>query len=422
MRFPRSRRALLVAGVLTAALVPALTSSPAVHAAPAEKQSYIVVLKDSVDRASAVAEENRRSGDEVQHVYESALKGYSVRMTAARAAQVTNDPRVESVQLDTPVESFAQTVPTGIDRMDADLSSTRAGDGAGGVGVPVAVIDTGVQTNHPDLRVLGGKNCTVGLGAGDDHGHGTHVAGTVGAKDDAAGVVGVAPNTPLYAVKVLTAVGTGLNSWVICGIDWVTANAQRLGIKVANMSLGGAGTDDGNCGNSNDDALHKAICGSVARGVTYVVAAGNDGVDFESTTPAAYDEVLTVTAVSDHNGRPGGGASSSCSSDADDSAASFSNWTTASSPDAAHTIAAPGTCIYSTTNLGGYTTMSGTSMASPHVAGLVALCISSGGCANLTPAQIISKLRADAASQPASYGYTAPGGRHYGALVSAAGY
>jgi subtilisin family serine protease len=422
MQSKKGWRALLAIGVLTTALLPMLTASPVAGAAQEKKQSYIVVLKQSVSRASTMADEERSSGDDVQHVYESALKGFAVEMTATRAARVARDPRVAYVELDTPVHGVAQTLPTGINRMDADVSSTQSGNGSGGVNVPVAVIDTGIDSSHADLRVVGGKDCTIGLSTTDDNGHGSHVAGTIGAKDDANGVVGVAPNTPLYAVKVLTAAGTGLNSWVICGIDWVTANAQSLGIKVANMSLGGAGTDDGSCGNTNNDALHKAICGSVAKGVTYVVAAGNDGVNYQSTTPAAYNEVLTVTAVSDYNGLPGGGAAATCQSDADDSAASFSNWTTASSPDAAHTIAAPGSCIYSTTNLGGYATMSGTSMASPHVTGLVALCISSGGCAGLTPAQIIAKLRADAAAQPASFGFTYPAGRYYGSLVSAAGY
>ena len=422
MRSRKGWRALLAIGVLAAGLLPMFTSGPAAGAAQEQKQSYIVVLKNSVGRASTVADQRRREGDDVHQVYESALKGYSVSMTPTRAAAMARDPRVAFVDLDAPVAGAAQTLPTGIDRMDADVSSTRSGDGTGGVNVPVAVIDTGIDSSHADLHVVGGKDCTIGLSTTDDHGHGSHVAGTIGAKDDANGVVGVAPNTPLYAVKVLSAAGTGLNSWVICGIDWVTANAASLGIKVGNMSLGGSGTDDGNCGNTNNDALHRAICGSVARGITYVVAAGNDGVNFQNTTPAAYNEVLTVTAVTDYNGRSGGGAASTCRSGTDDSVADYSNWTTASSADAAHTIAAPGTCIYSTTNLGGYATMSGTSMASPHVTGLVALCISSGACAGLTPAQIISKLRADAAAQPASFGFTSPVGRYYGSLVSAAGY
>ncbi len=420
MRSSRGRRALLAVGVVAAAALPTMANQAS--AAQESKQAYIVVLKDTVQHASTVAQEQRQSGDKVGHVYETALKGYSVEMKPSKAARMADDPRVAYVEPDGAVHAAAQTLPTGIDRIDGDVSSTRSGDGTGGVNVPVAVIDTGIDGSHADLHVVGGKDCTIGLSTNDDHGHGSHVAGTIGAKDDANGVVGVAPNTPLYAVKVLSAAGTGLNSWVICGIDWVAANGPRLGIKVANMSLGGAGSDDGNCGNTNNDALHKSVCGAVSKGVTLVVAAGNDGVDFSATTPAAYNEVLTVTAVSDYNGRPGGGAAPTCQSDADDSAASYSNWTTAGSADAAHTIAAPGSCIYSTTNLGGYATMSGTSMATPHVTGLVALCISSGGCAGLTPAQIIAKLRADAAAQPASYGFTAPAGRYYGSLVSAAGY
>src|SRR5204862_6830892 len=127
------------------------------------------------------------------------------------------------------------------------------------------------------------KNCNrSGQTARDDNGHGTHVAGTIAARNNGAGVVGVAPATKLYAVKVVNAQGSGTDAQVICGIDWVTANAATLGIKVANMSLGGPGADDGNCGNTNADALHRAICNSVAAGVTYVVAAGNSSEDFSA--------------------------------------------------------------------------------------------------------------------------------------------
>src|SRR4029450_12778768 len=110
------------------------------------------------------------------------------------------------------------------------------------------------------------------------------------ATNNGTGVVGVAPGIPIYSVRVLNNQGSGSWSSVICGIDWVTANAARLHIKVANMSLGGAGTDDHNCGFSNSDALHKAICSSVAAGVTYVVAAGNEGTDLSGSVPASYNE------------------------------------------------------------------------------------------------------------------------------------
>jgi subtilisin family serine protease len=238
--------------------------------------------------------------------------------------------------------------------------------------------------------------------------------------------VGVAPGIRIYSVRVLNNAGSGSWASVICGIDWVTANASRLKIKVANMSLGGTGSDDGNCGNSNSDALHKAICNSVAAGVTYVVAAGNDNSDFAGFVPAAYDEVLTVTAMADFNGQPGGGAPATCRSDVDDAPADFSNFTGIGSPDADHTIAAPGVCIYSTWKGGGYQTISGTSMASPHVTGTAALCIETGHCSG-SPTNVVNQLRSDAAAQVVGYGFSgdpdrAIGDRYYGYLVRAGGY
>ena len=242
----------------------------------------------------------------------------------------------------------------------------------------------------------------------------------------------MAPGARLWAVKVLTDAGVGLTSHIVCGIDWVTSTRTDLdpnnNIAVANMSLGGGGSDDGNCGNSNNDAEHRAICSAVQAGVTFVVAAGNDGVDFRNSTPAAYDEVLTVTAVTDYNGQPGGGGASTCRSGVDDQFASYSNFAVLAA-DQNHTIAAPGTCINSTWMLGGYNTISGTSMASPHVAGVATLCISTGACTG-TPAQIASKLRADAQSFTTgtpSYGFngdpTRPvSGKYFGYLTRAGGY
>jgi subtilisin family serine protease len=190
------------------------------------------------------------------------------------------------------------------------------------------------------------------------------------------------------------------------------------------MSLGGSGTDDGNCGKTNGDALHKAICRSVAAGITYVAAAGNSSADLAGFTPAAYNEVLAVTAVADFDGQPGGGAAATCRYEVDDSAASFSNF--AGSLDAPHTIAAPGVCIQSTWLGGGYNTISGTSMASPHVAGTAALCIGIGACTG-DPSAVIGKLLTDAATQPYGYGFAGDpssptAGRYYGFLIHAGGY
>jgi len=394
--------------------------------------NYIVVLQKSAPLESVLAQHESLGGVEVEHTYRDALNGYAAKLSPQALAAVRSDPRVAFVSPDRVVHVTAQTLPTGINRIDGDTSSTRSGDGTGSVNVNVAVVDTGIDSTHPDLNVVGGQGCAPGVGTLDGNGHGSHVSGTIAAKDDANGVVGVVPGARLYAVKVLNDAGVGLTSDIVCGIDWVTSTRTDIdptnNIAVANMSLGGSGSDDGNCGRSNGDAEHLALCNSVSAGVTWVVAAGNDGVDYRSFTPAAYDEVLTVTAVADFNGQPGGGAASTCRSDTDDQYASFSNFATLAA-DQNHTIAAPGVCIYSTYMLGMYNTLSGTSMASPHMTGTVALCIATGSCTG-TPSQIIAKMRSDAQSYNQAnpgYGFNGDpghpvGGRYYGYLTRAGAY
>jgi subtilisin family serine protease len=403
-------RGLLFAALVTLALVPAASAGVI-------RGQYVVVLKQSVDVESVAAEHARRAGADVFHTYTRALKGYAARLSPAGLARVRADSRVLLVSQDRAVSIAAQSLPTGINRIEGDSSSTQSGNGSGSVNVPVAVIDTGIDLDHPDLNVVGGKNCSTGRSYDDGNGHGTHVAGTIGARDNGIGVVGMAPGVPLYAVRVLNNNGSGSWSSVVCGIDWVTANAASKGIRLANMSLGGTGSDTG----CNGDALHKAICNSVAAGITYAVAAGNSALNLKDYVPAAYDEVLTVTAVADFNGQPGGGAAATCRSDVDDTAADFSNFTTSGSGDEGHTIAAPGVCILSSWRNGGYNTISGTSMASPHVAGTAALCLA-GPCAGMTPSLVMSRLRADAEAQPAGYGFTGISGRSYGRLAYAGGY
>lgn len=431
------KRLILLAALSFGLLASASPLAPAA-AAPVTRGRYIVVLRDAARPAAVAADHASTLGARVSIVYRTALHGYAATLTPRAAARIARDPRVAWVEADRLYHATAQERPTGISRIEADLSSQSSGNRSGSVTAPaVAIIDTGIDLDHPDLNVVASVNCSgggpnrkrCGSGGDDDHGHGTHVAGTVAAKDNAQGVVGVAPGAPLVAVKVLNKNGSGYTSWIVAGIDWVAANAASRNIQVANMSLGGSGSDDGNCGNSNNDAMHRSICTLVKnKGVTLVAAAGNSGINLAGFVPAAYDEALTVTAVADFNGAAGGGGAATCRSDVDDTAANFSSWAV-SAADQAHTIAAPGVCIRSTWRAGGYNTISGTSMASPHVAGTVALCRSSGTCPG-TPAQVIAKLRSDAAARDATnnYGFredpnSSPiAGRYYGYLEYAGGY
>lgn len=409
------------------------------RAGEAVPDRYIVVLKDDENARAVGQEHSRGRGAEVTHIYERALRGYAARIPIGRVSEVKADPRVQFIQQDRTAAAFGQTTPTGVNRIDGELSSTAKIDGIDErVDVNVAVIDTGINKAHTDLNVAGGRNFATWGSSNDKYedgnGHGTHVAGTIAARDDANGAVGVAPGAKLYGVKVLSNSGSGYQSWIIKGIDWVTGRKAEfkdgradgdpgIDFAVANLSLGGSGKD-GACGS---DAYHKAICNSVATGVTYAVAAGNSNADLQGFVPAAYNEVLAVTAASDSDGTPGGtgGAPSCRTGEKDDYAATFSNYATLTS-DQDHVIAAPGVCIYSTWKSGGYNTISGTSMASPHIAGAAALYKAKNPSA--TPAQVMTALRGDAESWAPSNGFTGDprtsptAGRYYGYLAHADGY
>jgi subtilisin len=369
--------------VALVAMLTAAVSLPMAVAGAGGSARYIVVLKDSADPNATARDHSRSYGADVSHVYRSALKGYAATIPDARIDDVRRDARVDYVSADRDVTIAAQTLPTGINRIDGELSSTVSGNGSGSVSVDVAVIDTGIDLDHPDLNVVGGRNCSTGRSFDDGNGHGSHVAGTIAAKDDTQGVVGVAPGARLYAVRVLNNAGSGSFSSVICGVDWVTTNAST--IEVANMSLGGTGSEPSGTGCNTGDALHDAICNSVAAGVTYAVAAGNESDDARNHVPAAYDEVITVSALADFDGQPGGLGAPTCRSDVDDTFADFSNF------GADIDLIAPGVCILSTYKRGGYATLSGTSMASPHVAGAAALYKANNSGAS--PAQVKAALQ-----------------------------
>jgi len=368
--------------VATMLAVPALLVAPAAsgagHGDRSPVASYIVTLR-SGDPGVVAARHARANGAEVEHVYRHALRGYAARMTARAAARLAADPAVAAVVPDRVVRITAQTLPPGIDRVGADESSTVAGNGKGAVDVDIAVIDTGIDSRHRDLNVVGGVNCVPGGGSSNDlNGHGTHVSGIAAAKDNRTGVVGVAPGARLWAVRVLDARGFGLDSTVICGIDWVTAHADV--IEVANMSLGRGGSE----GSCTDNGLHEAICASVGAGVTYAVAAGNAASDAAGFVPARYDEVITVSAMTDFDGEPRGTGTPTCAYGIDDRFAGFSNF--GEDVD----LIAPGVCVLSTWRSGGYRSISGTSMASPHVAGAAALYLSGNPAA--TPGEVKAAL------------------------------
>jgi subtilisin family serine protease len=373
------------------------------------KDWYLVVLDDAADPAAVASELGVRHGLALGHVYRHALRGFAAKIPPHRLAAIRNDPRVAFVQPDRVVRLAAQTLPTGIDRVDADRSPTARIDGLDErVDVDVAVLDTGIARDHPELNVVGGKAC-VGGSSDDQHGHGTHVAGTIGALDNRSGVVGVAPGARLWAVRVLDRRGLGTTASVVCGLDFVTANART--IRVANLSLSGPGSDDGDCGDRSGDALHRAVCRAAAAGVTIVVAAGNDGADAKDSVPAAYDEVITVSALADSDGQPGGlGASTSYG--ADDTFATFSNY------GADVDLAAPGVNVLSTYRGKRYATLSGTSMASPHVAGAAALYLARNPGA--TPAEVRAALIA--AGETLGNGHSDPSGRHPEPVVRASGF
>lgn len=370
---------LLSVGVLVVFMLSLMMTGSAYAAANPEGVPYIIVFKDTVDPGKEAPGLARAYGLQLGFIYQHALKGMSAVVPAGRLTALQHDPRVSYVVEDMERGISEQTLPAGIQRIFADTNPEITINGSDDyrVDVDVAVIDTGVDFQHPDLNVVGGVNCyswipwsaTCVSGGDDDHYHGTHVAGTIGALDNGIGVVGVAPGARIWAVKVLSSSGSGYSSQIIAGIDWVASNSAT--IEVANMSLGGSGFSQ---------AEYDAIQGAVNKGVAFAVAAGNDDADANNYSPGGFDNVLSVSALADFNGLPGGGAASTCRTDQDDTLADFSNW----GPEI--DIAAPGVCILSTYPLeqGEYGTISGTSMASPHAAGALALLASANNPANAT--------------------------------------
>ncbi|MFG3421141.1 proprotein convertase P-domain-containing protein [Micromonospora sp. NPDC048063] len=371
-------------GVLTTAVATAVAFGAPATAAPAEGQillaggptavdgSYIVVFKDATVGRADVTKRARdlagRHGGAVNRTYQNALRGFEARMSEAEAKRLAADPSISYVQQNHTVRISGTQSPTpswGLDRLDQralplNNSFTYPNTGSG---VKAYIIDTGIRFGHGDFggRAVTGFDSIDGGSADDCNGHGTHVAGTVGGSAH-----GVAKGVTLVGVRVLDCQGSGTDAGVIQGVDWVTGDHAAGQLAVANMSLGGGFSQ----------ALNDAVARSIADGVSYGLAAGNDyGADACDSSPASTPAGITVGSTTNTDAR-----------------SSFSNIGTCLD------IFAPGSSITSAwhTSNTATNTISGTSMATPHVVGAAALVLAANP--SFTPQQVRDKLVADATS------------------------
>lgn len=329
---------------------------------PIEGQ-YIVVFKSTVAEPAALASQlARQQGGQLLHSYSHAIKGFAARLPAAAVEALRNNPNVDAVEPDSTISlseavispPLVQANPTwGLNRVDQRTLplNTSYQYQFRGTGVYAFVVDTGILAGHSEFggRVVGGMSAvTDGLGTTDCNGHGTHVAGTIGGS-----TYGVAKDVTLVPVRVLGCTGSGSTSGVIAGVDYVAGSTLRPA--VANMSLGGG----------YYAPLNQAVAGAVAKGVTMVVAAGNDNLNACNASPASEPLAITVGATTSADAR-----------------ASYSNFGSCLD------VFAPGSAITSAwyTSTTALNTISGTSMASPHVAGIAALALAANPGA--APAQI----------------------------------
>ena len=385
MAFSRAVIAAATAAAALAHAAPGTATHPSAPSRPIDGQ-YIVVFKREVAEPAALAAQlTQQQGGRLLHSYSHALKGFAARLPAAAVAALRNNPNVDHVEQDATVSlnetliapAMQQPNPTwGLDRIDQAALPVNGSYNYQyqGAGVHAFVIDTGILSNHVDFgaRVRAGYSAIAdGKGTSDCNGHGTHVAGTVGGSQ-----FGVAKGVSLVPVRVLDCTGSGSNSGVIAGVDWV-AGQTAMRPAVANMSLGG----------SLSAAVNASVAGAVAKGVTMVVAAGNSSADACQTSPASEPSAITVGATASN-----------------DSMASYSNY------GACLDLFAPGSAISSDwfSSTTATNTLSGTSMAAPHVTGVAALVW--GANPSLSYSQVRSKILSTVKPISALSGKTVTGG------------
>ncbi|MFC0015454.1 MULTISPECIES: S8 family peptidase [Allobacillus] len=322
---------------LSAVILVLLALQTGVSADKKEKNDYLVMF-DGPAKKGILQAFGVNDGDVLREF--ELLDVYQIELTDKQAKGLKNHPQIKFVEENAKAKAYGQTVPYGIPQVEG---TTAQDNGFSGDGVKVAVLDTGIDRSHSDLNVAGGFSAyDSGANAdpyNDGSGHGTHVAGTIAAQDNNLGVLGVTPNVELYAVKVLDNQGSGTYADIAEGIEWAIQN----NMDVINMSLGGS---------SSSSILKEYSDLAYDSGILVVAAAGNEGSFLWFDTvgyPAAYDSVVAVAAVDENNQR---GSFSSVGSQVE--------------------LSAPGVQILSTVPGNGYDSYNGTSMASPHVAGVAA--------------------------------------------------
>lgn len=415
---------LLASTLMTSAAQAGPLAEPELRAGP-----VIVDVADGTTPQSVAA----KYGIAPTQIYTEVILGFAATVTAQQLASLQADRAVESVTGDQVVSrrdrregrrspgsppdavppQFEQYVAPEIRRIGGPASKTADIDGLDDrrVNADIAILDSGIDPYHPDLNVVGGYDCVSGPKAQRgyyDHGdgHGTLVAGLAAAIDNGIGTVGAAPGARLYAIRVADPFGAIADSALLCGLEWVIRHADV--IDVANLSLAGTGNLNGPCTDprrlSHDrygkrapvDRIHQKICRATARGVVVVAAAGNGAEDASAYTPAAYEEVIAVSAFTDYDGLPGGKITQvppECSPfETDDTFASFSNFGRPID------ISAPGECSISTLPGGQYGYVEGTSFAAPLVSGAAALLKAKKPA--LSPARVRARLLAAAEPGP----------------------